>query len=93
MTTSGRKVRITRTTSDNTLSLVPNLERLAIILGVTEINGAGEELLAAINAPGSEQFLRADDAKFLAELRPEHILAAVAASDREIGGAVVAAAS
>jgi hypothetical protein len=34
--------------------------------------GAREELHAAVDAPGREQFLRADDAQFIAELGAEN---------------------
>ena len=71
---------------------VPDLERLAIILRKTEVDGAREKLPAAVEAAGGEQFLGADHAELLAELGTEHVLAAVAAGEREVGGAVIPAA-
>ena len=45
--------------------------------------------MAAVEAAGGEQFLGAGHAQFLAEFRPQHVLPAVAARQREVGGAVI----
>ena len=71
---------------------VPNSQRLEVILGKTEIHRARKILPPAVHAPRREQFLGADDAQFIAELRAEHVLAAVAARERKIGHAIIAAA-
>ena len=89
MTTSGRNSRITRTMSLKTCLPIPNSQGLAIILGKTEINRSRKELPAAIDAPGGEQFLRANHADLIAEFRAEHILAAIAARKRKVGCAVI----
>ena len=60
---------------------IPNAERFPVILGKAKIHGAGEELAAAVQPAGRQQFLRARHAQFLVELRAEHILTAIAARD------------
>ena len=45
-----------------------------------------------VEPAGGEQFLRASDAELFAELRAEHVLTAIAARKRKIGGAVVSSA-
>ncbi len=70
---------------------VPNAQRFAIILGIAKIHRAGEKLFATVQPARSQQFLRANDAEFFAEFRSEHVLAAVAARDRKISGAIVPA--
>ena len=83
---------MTRTMSASTCWSVPDPEGFAVVLGVPEIDRAGEELPAAIDAAGGEQLLGADDPQLFAEFGAEHVLSAVAARQRQIGGAVVAAA-
>ena len=68
---------------------VPDSQRLAVILGITEIHRAAEKLPAAVEPAGGEQLLSAGHAQFIAELGAEHVLAAVAAREREIGRAVI----
>ena len=70
----------------------PELECLPVILGISKIPGPREELLAAVNPPRRQQFLGADHPQFVADFRSEHILPAVAARQREIGGTAIAAA-
>ena len=67
----------------------PNPQGLPVILGKAEINGPRKELSAAINASGGEQFLRANHSDLMAEFRAEHILTAITARQRKVGGAVV----
>jgi hypothetical protein len=47
------------------LLVVPDAQRLAIILGIAKINRAGEKLLAAVQPARGQQFLGADDAQLL----------------------------
>ncbi len=60
--TSGRKVRITRTTSASTAVVPPDGERLLEALRVAEIDRPGEKLPPAVDPPGGEQLLRPDHA-------------------------------
>ena len=92
MITSGRKVRITRTMSDTTAVPIPDPERLGGVLREAEVDGAGEELPAAVEAAGGEELLGADHAQFLEDFGADHVLAAVAPREREVGRAVAAAA-
>ena len=71
---------------------IPDRERLGGVLREAEVDGAGEELPAAVEAAGGEQLLGADHAQLFEELRADHVLAAVAPGEREIGCAVAAAA-
>ncbi len=71
------------------LLFVPDAQRFAIILGITEVNRPGEKLAAAIETAGGKQFLGAGHAQFLAEFRTQHVLTAVTARQREIGGAII----
>src|ERR1035441_4043406 len=64
------------------LLFVPDVQRFAVILGKSEVNGAGKKLAATVEATGGEQFLSAGHAQFLAELGTEHILTAIAAPHR-----------
>jgi hypothetical protein len=70
---------------------VPEAERLLRRLRETEVDGAGEELAAVVEAAGGEEFLGAQHAEFLVKVLAEFILAAVAARERQVGGAVAAA--
>src|SRR5262249_59764328 len=70
----------------------PDRERLRGALREAEVDGAGEELPAAVEAAGGEELLGADHAQLLEELGADHVLAAVAPGEREIGRAVAAAA-
>ena len=67
-------------------------KRLVGGAGESEIDGAGEELLGAIDLPRGQQFLRADDAELRTLFGADQVLAAFAARQREIRGAHVAAA-
>src|SRR5579872_384218 len=69
------------------LLAVPDIERLAIIFGETEVDGAREKLFRAIHAPRLQQFVRPNHAQFRALFRTDQILAAIAARDREVSGA------
>ena len=71
--------------------LVPDGEGLAIILGESEVDCAGEELACAVKLTGGKKFVGADVAQFRAKLVAQNILSAVAAGDGEIGGPIVAA--
>ena len=71
---------------------IPDPERLGGVLREAEVNGAGEELLAAVEPAGGEKLLGPDDAELLEDLRTDHILPAVAPCKGEIGCAVAAAA-
>src|SRR5262249_49806120 len=71
---------------------VPDSEGLGVILGNAKVEGPGEELACAVQTPGGEQLLRAEDAEGFAELGAEQVLPAVAAGDRKVGGAATAAA-
>jgi hypothetical protein len=61
-------------------------------LAEAEIDGASEELLGAIDLARGEEFLGANDAEGGALFGADEVLAALAASEREIGGAHVASA-
>ena len=61
-------------------------------LDETEIDGAGEELLGAVDPARGQQFLRADQPQQVALLRSDEVLPALAAGGGEIGGAHVPAA-
>ena len=87
MITSGWKWRMTQTTSARIVSWPQMRQRLLGTLRVAEVDGAREELLAAVDAPRGQQLLRADDAEQLALLVAEEVLSAVAARHREIAGA------
>src|SRR5262249_38055753 len=54
-----------------------------------EVDGAREELLRAIDLPGVQQLLRADDAHLRALLTADQILPALAARERKIRSAHV----
>ena len=71
---------------------IPDPERLGGVLREAEVDGAGEELPAAVEAAGGQEFLGADHAQLLEELGADHVLATVAPREREIGRAVGAAA-
>src|SRR6185369_8524215 len=70
--------------------VAPDGERFVRTFGETEVEGAGEHLLRAVNAPRREQLLRADHAEELALFIADEILPAVAARQREVAGAVEA---
>ena len=65
----------------------PFCERLLGRFAVAEVDGAREELLAAVEASGCQQFLRANDAQVFRLLGPDQVLAALAARGREVGRA------
>ena len=73
------------------LAAVPEAERFLRGLRVAEVDRAGEELAPAVEPARGEQLLRAGQAEFLVEVAPELVLAAVAAGERQVGGAVAAA--
>jgi hypothetical protein len=79
---------MTRTTSPSTAS---RFQRFLGGLRVAEVDRAREELAAAVEAAGGEQFLGAQDAEFFVEVLAELVLAAVAAREREVGDAIAAA--
>src|ERR1035437_6483003 len=70
---------------------VPNVQRLAIVFGKSEINRAGEKLAATVEAAGGEQFLGARHAKLFPQFRTENILSTVPARYRKVGGAIIPA--
>jgi len=51
---------------------------------------SGEDF--SVETAGGEQFLGAGHAQFLAEFRTQHVLAAIAARQREVGGPVISTA-
>ena len=67
---------------------VPDAQSFLRRFGKTEIVGASEKLATVIDPPCGEQFLRANDAKLIAQLGPDQILAAITAGEREISGVV-----
>lgn len=69
---------------------VPNAEGFVDIFRETEIEGAGEELVAAVDPAGGEEFVGADETECGAELGSDEILAAVPAGERQIAGAIAA---
>ena len=72
--------------------MVPEAEGFLGGFGITEIDGAGEKLPAAVDLAGGEQLLRAQEAELFAEVGAEFVLAAVAAGKREVAGAIAATA-
>src|SRR5947208_4571759 len=54
-------------------------------LGIAEVVRAREELAGAVDPPGGEQLLRADDAELGAELGADQVLSPFAAGERQIG--------
>ena len=70
----------------------PLLQRLVGRARESEIDGAREELLGAVDLPRRQQFLRANHAELRALFGADQVLAAFAARQREIRGAHVAAA-
>ena len=73
------------------LVAIPKVQRFLGGLGIPEVDGAGEELPAVVEAPGGEQLLRAGDPELLVEVAAELVLAAVAARQREVGRAITPA--
>jgi hypothetical protein len=61
------------------------LRGLLRVLGKAEVEGAGEVLPAAVDAPRGEELLGADHAQPLAELVADQVLPAVAAGEGEVG--------
>ena len=70
----------------------PFLHGLRGGLGEAEIDGAGEKLLGAVDLARRQQFLRADHAQLRALLRADQVLPALAARERKVRRAHVAAA-
>src|SRR5581483_5470046 len=70
--------------------VAPDAQRFLRRLGIAKINGAGEELAAAVELAGGEQFVGADEAELFIELRPQLVLPAVAAIDRKVSRAIAA---
>ena len=70
----------------------PFLERLGGRTRETEIDGAGEELLGAIDPPRRQQFLRADHPQLRPLLGADQVLPALAASQGKVCRAHVPAA-
>jgi hypothetical protein len=62
----------------------PLLCGLDMCLAETEIEGAGEELLSAVEAPGLQKLLGANDTESFEELRTNDVLASVASRHRDI---------
>ena len=65
----------------------PFLETFLGRFGESEIDGAGEELFRAVDTPGREQLLGANDAELVALFGADEVLTALAAGQREIAGA------
>ena len=70
----------------------PFLQRLVGGARESEIDGAREELLGAVDLPRGQQFLRADDAELRALFGADQVLAAFAARQRKVRRAHVPAA-
>ena len=83
MITSGRKRRITQTTSLRIFSRPHFSKRFLRSLGEAEVDRAREELFGAVDPAGSQQLLRADHAQRIALLGANQILAAFAARERQ----------
>ncbi len=66
------------------LLTIPDAQGFTDRLRESEVVRPGEELLAVIDPPRGQKFLRADDAELLAQLRSDQVLAAIAARHREI---------
>ena len=62
------------------------------VLRESEVDGAREELLGAVDAPRGQQFLRADQPEQIALFGTDQVLAAFAAGQRKIARAHVPAA-
>jgi hypothetical protein len=71
--------------------LVPDLERLAIVLGIAEVARAREVLLASIQPPRGKQLLGARHAERLPQLGAEDVLPPIAPRERKVGGPIAAA--
>ena len=84
-TMSGRNARITATTSARTSRAGQWVKASSARLREAVVVGAGEELAAAVEPTGGEEFLGADQADRLLELRPDTVLSALAAGQREVG--------
>ena len=69
------------------LLVAPFVEGALEVFRVAKVDGAGEELLRAIETAGGEKFLCADNPQLRPELRPQQILSAIAARNRQIGRA------
>ena len=65
--------------------LGPLAEGLGERPGVTEIEGAGEELPRTVDAARRQQLLRAENSQRLAEIGSDQVLPAFAARQREVG--------
>src|SRR5437763_1295098 len=66
------------------LLMIPGVQRLLEILGISKVNRASEELPPAVEPPGGQKLLRADDTQLFAKLRTKHVLPAIATGDGEI---------
>jgi len=62
----------------------PETQRLVGALREAEVARAREKLFGAVDAPGREQLLRADEPELGALLGPDEVLAAVAAGHRQV---------
>src|SRR5437588_6309617 len=66
------------------LVVIPDPQGLLRRLGESEINRSREKLLAMIESPSGEQFLRSNNAETLAQFRSDQILTAISARNRKI---------
>ena len=73
--------------------VVPDPCRFLALLREAVFHETREELLAAVQPPGLEQFFRADDAERLEQLRADHVLPTLTACQREVRNAGAVAAS
>ena len=71
---------------------IPLGQRLLRGFGEAEVDGSGEILFRAVDAACREQFLRTDHAHPFALLTADQVLAAFAAGEGQIGGAILPAA-
>src|SRR6476646_5404577 len=67
---------------------IPDAQSFLGRSGKTKIVSASKKLAPVIDPPCGKQFLRANDTKLIAQLRPDQILAAIAAGEGEIGGII-----
>src|SRR5438067_320130 len=66
---------------------VPNPQGFLRRFRKSKINRSREKLPSAIQPPRGQHFLSADHTQLIAEFRPEHVLSAITAREREISRA------
>jgi len=86
--TSGWKRRMTRNDVADDFVATPDALGVGVVFGEAEIEGAGKVLASAVEAAAGEELLGAGDTEFVAKFGSDDVLAAVAAGEGEVGGAV-----